>query len=139
MSVDLINRDPNGLNNYVHVQFDDVLAEPAGAHSADCVWRNSYKCFTCGKNNCYKFLSCLCGICIALYWGCYFACLSFYAIWCCTPHLRALHICLHPIKKMHSIYLGTFMAPYMETLGLCFSRIHVTNSQGQPPKPLGGL
>ena len=33
--IDLKNRDPNGMNNFVHVTFDDVLAEPEGAHSAD--------------------------------------------------------------------------------------------------------
>jgi hypothetical protein len=33
--IDLIERDPNNMNNYVQVVFDDVLAEPEGAHSAD--------------------------------------------------------------------------------------------------------
>ncbi len=33
--VDLVNRDPHRMNNYIQVEFDDVLAEPAGAHSAD--------------------------------------------------------------------------------------------------------
>ena len=60
--VDLINRDPNGMNNFIQVEFEDVLSEPNGAHSADCVWRNSFKCFECGKNCCYKFLSFFCGI-----------------------------------------------------------------------------
>jgi len=27
----------------------------------------------------------------------------------------------------------------METAGLIFSRIHVVNSQGTPPKPLGAM
>jgi len=27
----------------------------------------------------------------------------------------------------------------METYGLIFSRIHVTNSNGEPPRPLGEL
>ena len=62
-SVDLMNRDPNGMNNFIQVEFDDVLAEPKGTHSSDCVWKNSYKCFTCGKNLIYKILSLLCGIC----------------------------------------------------------------------------
>ncbi len=136
MSVDLINRDPNGLNHYVQVEYEDVLAEPLGAHSAQCVWENSHTCFRCGRNLCYKILTYLCGICIALYWGCTFACLAFEAIWCCTPSIRALHICLHPIKKIYAITLGAFLAPMMETLGLLFSRIHVTNSTGEPPKPL---
>ena len=48
--LDLVNRDPNELNNYIQVDFEDVLAEPSGAHSADCIWKNSYSCFQCGKN-----------------------------------------------------------------------------------------
>ncbi len=31
----LINRDPNEMNRFVHVQFEDVLAEPPAAHSSD--------------------------------------------------------------------------------------------------------
>lgn len=104
--IDLINRDPHNMNGYIQVEFDDVLAEPEGAHSADCVWRNSYKCFTCGRNNCYKILTYLCGICIALYWGCVFACVSFEAIWWWGPYLRCVHISLHPIKKIYAIFLG---------------------------------
>ena len=56
------NRDPNSMNAHVQVQFDDVLAEPAGAHSAECVWRNSYKCFSGGMSCCYKLLTYLCGL-----------------------------------------------------------------------------
>jgi hypothetical protein len=62
--VDLINRDPNNMNNFLAVEFPDVLAEPQGAHSVDCVWANSAKCFNGGKSCCYKFLSFFCGLCI---------------------------------------------------------------------------
>lgn len=137
--VDLINRDPNGMNTYIHVLYEDVLAEPVGVHSIDCVWRNSYRCFTCGKNFCYKLLTCLFGIFIALYWGCVFAQVSFCSIWCVTPQLRLFHICFHPIRKINALCHATFCGPVFETMGLCFSRISVTNSQGQPPKPLGSL
>ena len=33
--------------------------------------------------------------------------------------------------------MKAFVAPCMETAALMLSRIHVTNSQGPPPKPLG--
>lgn len=107
MEIDLDNRDPHDMNNYLQVEFDDVLAEPAGTHSADCVWRNSYKCFTCGKNLCYKILTFLCGIFVALAWGCTFAHISFSIIWCFAPALRALHIVLNPFKKIYSILLAS--------------------------------
>ena len=134
--IDLVNRDPHDMNNYLQVEYDDVFAEPLGTHSADCVWRNSFKCFTCGKNLCYKILTYLCGICIALGWGCNFACISFEVIWFWSPFLRALHIMLHPVRKIFQILLSTFLGPMMEVQALLFSRIHVTQSQGPPPKPL---
>lgn len=34
-TLDLINRDPNGLNESIQVMFDDVLAEPEDIHSPD--------------------------------------------------------------------------------------------------------
>ena len=103
--LDLINRDPHKMNHFIQVEFDDVLAEPSGTHSKDCVWKNSYKCFTCGKNNAYSILTLLCGIISALSWGCTFGCLAFEIIWCITPCVRLLNVLLHPIKKIFSIIL----------------------------------
>jgi hypothetical protein len=134
--LDLVNRDPHNMNNFLQVEFDDTLGEPAGTHSSECVWRNSYKCFTCGKNLAYSICSFFCGIFIALYWGCTFGCLAFKIIWCVTPLMRLLHIILHPTKKILAIILMTFVGPCVETAGLLFSRIHVVNSQGPPPKSL---
>ena len=137
--LDLINRDPNSMNNYIQVEFEDVLAEPEGAHSADCVWTNSKKCFDCGFKFYYKLMTYCCGICIALQWGCTFGQIAFMAVWIYTPFMRLLSITLTPIRKLISIYLSTFVAPCMETAGLFFSRILVVNSTGQPPKPLGEI
>ncbi len=39
------------MNNYIQVEFDDVLGEPEGAHAAECVWKNSFKCFNCSKKS----------------------------------------------------------------------------------------
>jgi len=55
-AVDLINRDPHDMNNYIQVNFDDVLGEADGAHSAQCVWQNAFACFNCGKDFCYKYI-----------------------------------------------------------------------------------
>ena len=33
--IDFVNRDPNKMNLFVQVDFEDVLAEPNGAHSPD--------------------------------------------------------------------------------------------------------
>ena len=44
-TLNLDNRDPNNMNNYLQVEFDDVLAEPKGLYSAPCVWKNAFNCF----------------------------------------------------------------------------------------------
>jgi hypothetical protein len=87
----------------------------------------------------YKLCTYFCGICIALEWGCTFGAVAFYAVWCFTPLMRLLSILLHPVRKLISIYLGTFIAPCFETYGLIFSRIHVVNSTGPAPRPMGAL
>jgi hypothetical protein len=33
--IDLVNRDPHDMNNYLQVEYEDVFAEPNGTHSAD--------------------------------------------------------------------------------------------------------
>ena len=61
-NLDINNRDPIGMNSYIQVTFADVLAEPEGAHSGECLWRNSYKCFTGALSCCYKVLTYICGL-----------------------------------------------------------------------------
>lgn len=127
MGLDMENRDPNDINDHIKVAFDDILAEVPGAHAIDCVWRNSYRCFEGGKSCCYKFLTAICGICIALYWGCCFACLAFEHIWCVTPSLSAFRVECGAWRKYYSICMDCFCAPCCETMGLCFSNIKVQN------------
>ncbi|XP_070183798.1 caveolin-2-like [Littorina saxatilis] len=55
--LDLVNRDPNNINDHVKVAFEDVLAEPEGARSIDCVWICSHSCFEGSKSCCYSIMS----------------------------------------------------------------------------------
>ena len=34
-SLDLVNRDPHSMNNFLQVEFDDAFGEPKGTHSSD--------------------------------------------------------------------------------------------------------
>ena len=45
-------------SNFLQVAFEDVIAEPDGAHSNDCVWKCSFRCFTGAKLCCYRLLTC---------------------------------------------------------------------------------
>ena len=128
--VDLLNRDPNELNGHIKASFEDVLSEPDGVKSVECIWLNSYACFSGGRNCCYSLLTMLCGLCIALYWGCIFACIAFDQIWCCTPLLRVTDINCKTMQKFYSLCCNCWLGPCCESLGLFFSKIHVTNQSG---------
>ncbi|ELT92527.1 hypothetical protein CAPTEDRAFT_92517, partial [Capitella teleta] len=95
--------------------------------SVDCVWKNSYKCFTKTFSICYKLLTLICALPIAFCWGCEFACTACYHVWYFTPYLRWFEMTMNPIRKMYVICLTAFVAPCMETMGLCFSKIVVKN------------
>jgi len=111
----------------MQVSFEEVLGEPEGVKSIDCVWRCSYSCFMGALNCCYKFLTCLCGVPLALCWGCEFACLAFSHIWYYTPMLRKLSIHFINVRKFMSLVLGVCLGPCCETCGLLFSKIVVKN------------
>ncbi|KAK3585874.1 hypothetical protein CHS0354_038406 [Potamilus streckersoni] len=119
--VDLINRDPNNINDHLSCHFEDVLAEPESTHSIDCVWKLSFTCFNFWKNICYKIQTILCGICIAAEWGCEFAYISFVHIWCFTPFFKALDINCGCAKKMYGMCVRCCVEPCCEACGLLFS------------------
>ncbi|XP_041348776.1 caveolin-3-like [Gigantopelta aegis] len=125
--VDLANRDPNDINAHVGVNFEDVFGEPESFHSIDCVWTNSYKCFTCTKNCCYKILSLLCGIFIAFCWGCEFAMIAFQHIWHIGPCYKVCMINLGCAQKFFGSVMQCCLAPVCEAMGMFFSNIKVEN------------
>merc|ERR1712154_559611 len=104
--LDMVNRDPNNINDHLKVTFEDVLAEPEGAHSMDCVWSCSYKCFNCCKDLAYMILTLFYGICIAMEWGCEFGQIAFIHIWYVTPCFKVCEIncgCLHAVRDVHPL------------------------------------
>ncbi|KAL4226704.1 Caveolin-1 [Mactra antiquata] len=116
-SLDLVNRDPNSLNDHLKVQFEDVFGEPEGARSIDCVWKLSYTCFNCWLGLCYKLATLFYGICIAAEWGCEFAMIAFYHIWYITPMLRVCEINCAVFKKLMETCMGCCLTPCCEACG----------------------
>ncbi|XP_067929150.1 caveolin-3-like [Watersipora subatra] len=123
--IDLVNRDPNDLNGDLHVLFEDMIGEPDGAHSADCVWSCAFKVFTGSKKICYLLLTTICAVPMALFWGCTIACVTFNHIWHVTPCYKIMQINLLCCQRFISLFINTFMAPCVEVNALIFSKIHV--------------
>ncbi|KAH3892479.1 hypothetical protein DPMN_016597 [Dreissena polymorpha] len=114
-SVDLINRDPNGINGHLQVAFEDVLGEPEGIRSIDCVWKMAFTCFECWKGLCYKLATLLCGCCIAACWGVDFATISFvpYLVLHTMPSLVQHRVRDVPevLCRVHQLLLRTHVRP----------------------------
>ncbi|KAK7496149.1 hypothetical protein BaRGS_00012559 [Batillaria attramentaria] len=128
-TLDMINRDPTEINDHIKVHFDEVIAEPDASHSADCVWRCSERCFSGSKKCCYIFLSSICGIPMALYWGCGFACITFQHVWYYTPCLRMVMVNFGCIQKYFGTCVQCCLGPVCETMGLFFSHIVVKGNR----------
>ncbi|KAG7234035.1 hypothetical protein INR49_005977 [Caranx melampygus] len=136
--IDLINRDPKdqrGCGEAVtpldtdmkserrgHVEFEDVIAEPDGTHSLDGVWKLSYTTFTVSKYWCYRILSAIFGIPVALLWGFLFACISFCHIWAVVPCIKSCLIESQCINRIYSLIIQTFCDPFFEAVGKIFSK-----------------
>ncbi|XP_052250632.1 caveolin-3-like [Dreissena polymorpha] len=118
--VDLVNRDPNNINPHLQCQFEDVLAEPDGTHSIDCVWTLSSICFNCWKGCCYKIMTLLCGCCIAAEFGCRFALLSFIHIWYFTPMLKIFQINCGLCKNIYTQCINCYIEPLCIAIGSIF-------------------
>lgn len=124
--IDLINRDPKQINeDVVKVEFEDVIAEPDGTHSLDGVWKLSYTTFTVSKYWCYRILSAVFGIPVALLWGFLFACISFCHIWAVVPCIKSCLIESQCISRIYSLCIKTFCDPFFEALGKIFSSVRV--------------
>ena len=105
---------------YLQCQFEDVLAEPEGTHSIDCVWKLSYTCFNLWKSLCYKLATLFYGICIAAEWGCEFAYISFYHIWFITPTFKWIDMNCSIFKRLWGQCVSCCCEPCCMTCGLFF-------------------
>ncbi|KAH0508709.1 Caveolin-3 [Microtus ochrogaster] len=148
--IDLVNRDPKNINEdivKVHepqtalssrnvtsglkemrnlkVDFEDVIAEPEGTYSFDGVWKVSYTTFTVSKYWCYRLLSTLLGVPLALIWGFLFACISFCHIWAVVPCIKSYLIEIQCISHIYSLCIRTFCNPLFAALGQVCSNIKV--------------
>ncbi|KAL8623145.1 hypothetical protein ACOMHN_063365 [Nucella lapillus] len=109
--LDLVNRDPNNINDHLKVAFEDILAEPELIRSIDCVWQNSYRCLNCCNDLCYMINTLCFGICIAMEWGQEFAYIAFIHIWYITPCFKILEINCGFLQKLYGMCVHCCLDP----------------------------
>jgi len=130
--IDIHERDPNGMNDYVKIRFHDIIAEPdPEVFSFDNVWALSYKVFTNTKVWCYRITSLILAVPLAVLWGIYFACVAFCTAWCCVPCLKSEEIELKCVKNLWKLVIDSFIAPCFEAVGRCLGNIGVRVSNNK--------
>ncbi|XP_052679624.1 caveolin-1-like [Crassostrea angulata] len=118
---EMIVRDPNNLNGHLGtLLFNDVIGEPDGTHSFDCVWTFSRSCFESWKIFCYNLMTMCCGCCMAAQWGCEFAFIAFWHIWYITPMFKVLEINCGVCLRLYSMCINCCMTPVCEAVGGIF-------------------
>ncbi|XP_035517922.1 caveolin-3-like [Morone saxatilis] len=118
---DHTNRDPNQINeDLIKINFEDVIAEPAGIHSLDCVWKCSRDTFTVSKCWFYRILTAILGIPLSLLWGLLFACMSFCRIWAIVPCMKTCAIQFHCLWKPYLLILRFLVQPVFDAMGKIF-------------------
>jgi len=123
--VEYKNRDENNLHPDIRVNFSDVIAEPDGAHSFATVWGTSFKSYSVVKYWTYRILTAVLAVPISVFWGLYFALFAFCSIWCLVPCIKGFVIWTNFIGKIWGLVVRTFLDPLFESIGLCFTNIHV--------------
>merc|ERR1712106_316556 len=124
--VEYQNRDKNNLHPNIKVNFSDVIAEPDGAHSFATIWGTSFKTYSLTKYWCYRILTAVLAVPLSVFWGLYFALLAFCSIWCIAPCNKGFILWAGFISKIWGLMVRTFLDPLFESIGLVFTKIHVT-------------
>jgi len=122
------DRDPNQMNDHIKVKFHDIFAEPdAEIFTPQNVWGIATNLFTQVKFWCYRITSLICVLPLTVCWGCYFACIAFWSVWCCIPCLKSEQICCVCFKQVWQQLIDALVAPCCEAFGKLMSGIKITH------------
>ncbi|KAF6029500.1 CAV1 [Bugula neritina] len=123
---DMVNRDPNGINNGLMAAFEEVFGEPENLHSPECAWKCGFQCYEGSRKCCYAFITAISTWCAGLTWGCCYAMMSCCMVWWATPSMKLYKICTDCCTAYYTAYYECCLVPITSALGACFSRIKVT-------------
>ncbi|CAG08747.1 unnamed protein product [Tetraodon nigroviridis] len=123
------DRDPHDLNAQLKVGFEDVIAEPASAHSFDRVWIGSHAVFELVKFIFYRLLTTLLAVPVAFLLGVAFGALSCIHIWLVMPLTRSFLVLLPSVQVVWRSVTELFITPLFLSLGKSLSSIDVRSTE----------
>ncbi|XP_047453244.1 caveolin-2 [Mugil cephalus] len=119
------DRDPNDINAYLKVGFEDVIAEPISTHSFDRVWIGSHAAFELIKFIFYRLLTTLLAVPMAFILGVVFGVLSCIHIWLVMPVIQTYMMLLPSFQVVWRSVMDMFVMPLFHSMGKCLSSIQV--------------
>ncbi|KAK2842708.1 hypothetical protein Q5P01_012908 [Channa striata] len=123
------DRDPGDVNAHLKIGFEDVIAEPASAHSFDRVWIGSHAAFELLRFVCYRLLTTLLAVPMAFVLGLIFAVLSCIHIWLVMPVIQSFMMLLPSFRVVWRSLTDMFISPLFHSMGKSLSSIQVDTVQ----------
>jgi len=123
------DRDEKSINGQVHIMFDDVLAEPAGAHSFEPVWRGTYVLFNYTKIWVYRFLTAVFAWPLAFVWGLIFAFAVAFNNYIFVPFYKIFALIFFWFGQIWTTLFRGFFDPIFESVGRCFAGIRYSRGE----------
>ncbi|XP_005388214.2 PREDICTED: caveolin-2 [Chinchilla lanigera] len=122
-------RDPHGLNAHLKLGFEDVVAEPRGAHSCDGVWACSHALFELARFALYRLLAALLAVPLAFAAGLLLAALSCLHVWVLMPFVKTCLMVLPSVQTVWKSATDVVLAPLCTSVGHMFSSVSLQLSR----------
>lgn len=127
--LDLANRDGKAINADISLEFDDVLAEPAGSLSIDPIWQISFVLFSQTKLWLYRIAAAIVAVPAALLWALVFALITVVYIWILAPALRLFDLGVCIARRVLVGLMRTTVEPVCAAVGAVFSQMSVSQKR----------
>lgn len=128
--LDMGNRDTNNVNVEIDLDFDDVLAEPAGAQGFEWVWKLAFVVFSQTKSWFYKIFAAVIAVPASLLWAIVFALITVVYIWILSPALRLFDLSLAVLRRVVLGLTSVTVEPISVAVSNVFAKLG-----GPNPKP----
>jgi len=129
VGLNVLDRDEKNINGQVHINFDDVIAEPDGTHSFEPMWRGIFVIFQWTKVWVYRLLTAVIGFPLAFVWGLLYALAIGMNNYLFTPFYKLFALVFFWIGRLWGTLFRELANPVFEAFGRCFSGIRITRGE----------
>ncbi|CAF3330630.1 unnamed protein product [Rotaria socialis] len=121
------NRDPNGINKHLQLDFFNVIAEPdSSAYNFAVLHEVSEKVYQYSKLCIYRLLAILVGLPLILCWGIIFGAYTFFMIWIVAPSRRLSQSIIAECGIHIQTVSDAVIAPLYRSFGQVFSSVRIS-------------